>query len=156
MTTWICARTHPNAEKIAIRNLVNQDFGYYQPKILERKLIRHRQQLVEQPLFPCYLFIRVDKQYRSLRSTHGIASLVNGIVQNSVIDNLKNNEQNGYIQLPKSRLQIGDKVTINNGLFAGQLALVERMSGSQRQKILLALLANKISVTVDESDCIAA
>lgn len=151
MSHWLVARTHPNSEKIAIQNLQRQDFDYYQPLIQERKLKQHKLVMVEQPLFPCYLFIKVNEQYRSLNYTYGIASIVNGIVQDSIIDGLRQREQNGYIQLPKPKAYgINDKVMIVTGMFAGQQALVERMPTKQRQKILLALLANKISVLVDE------
>lgn len=155
--TWLCARTHPNAEKTAIRNLLNQDFDYYQPVIVEKKIRNHKRLLVQVPLFPCYLFIQVKDSYRSLHSTHGIASLVNGVVQDRVIDSLKQREINGVIQLPQPKqFQIGDKVKINNGIFAGQPALVERMRTNQRQKILLELMSNKISVLIDENDLEAA
>lgn len=153
MSYWLVARTHPNAEKLAIQNLIRQDFGYYQPLIQERKIRRQKLQLVEQPLFPCYLFVKVDREYRSLNYTYGIASLVNGMVQDSIIEKLRKREQNGFIQLPKAEpFSIGDRVMINSGSFQGQYALVERMNAKDRQKILLALLANKISVLVDEED----
>lgn len=151
--SWICARTHPNHEKIAIQNLIRQEFDYYQPLIQEKKIKRQKLQVVEQPLFPCYLFVRVDQQYRSLNYTYGIAALVNGIVQDSIIEGLRQREQNGFIQLPKSKsFDVNDKVMIRSGSFAGQEGLVERMPSKDRQKILLALLANKISVLVDEED----
>ena len=159
---WTCARTHPNSEKIAIRNLINQDFNYYQPLILERKLRKNKIQLVEQPLFPCYLFIEIKDKWRSLHSTHGIAKLVgNGnspsYVRDHVIESLKNREQNGYIQLPKPKqFEIGDKVMINSGPLQGQYGLVERQTAKQRQQILLALLSNKISILVNEENLIAA
>jgi transcriptional antiterminator RfaH len=161
MPFWTVARTHPNSEKIAIDNLKRQDFIYYQPKILERKLRKQRIQYVEAPLFPCYLFVYVIDKWRSLHSTHGIAALLGGsspsIVRNDVIDDLRAREHNGIIQLPKlKQFEIGDKVSIQSGAFAGHLALVERMPSKERQKILLALLSNKIRVLVAEDDLIAA
>ena len=153
---WIAARIHPNCDKMAETNLARQEFTYYGPKILERRIVRGRQQLVEQPLFPCYLFVQVIDRWRTLQSTYGIADLI-GQVRDSIIDDLKKREQNGFIQLPKARqFEVGDQVMIKKGSFAGQLALVDRMPSKDRQKILLALLANKISCLVDESDLEAA
>lgn len=150
---WTCVRTHPNSEKIAIRNLQNQEFIYYQPLILEKKLRKQKLVQVEQPLFPCYLFVRVVDKWRSLNSTHGVAALIPGQVRDCIIDDLKMREENGYIQLPKSKpFEVGDKVTIQAGPFQGHEALVERMSVKDRQKILLGLLANKISVLINETD----
>lgn len=154
---WTVARTHPNCEKMAITNLERQDFNYYQPKILERKIRKNRIQLVESPLFPCYLFIQVVDKWRSLHSTHGIASLLGGsspaFVRDFIIDDLRMREVNGYIQLPKQKkLEEGDRVTIKTGVFTGQQALVERMNAHDRQKILLALVNNKIKILVNESE----
>jgi transcriptional antiterminator RfaH len=158
MSHWACARTHPNSEKIAINNLLRQDFSYYQPLIQEKKLIKGKIKLVEVPLFPCYLFIKVVDKWRSLQSTHGIASIVPGSVQEYVIDSLKSREQNGYIQLPKAKMfEVGDRVTINKpGSFYGQEALVERMSTKERQRVLLALLSGGIKVLVNEDEIQAA
>lgn len=158
MPFWTVARTHPNAEKIAIRNLENQDFEYYQPKILEKRIKNNKTKLVEQSLFPCYLFVRVVDKWRSLQYTYGIAGVIsNGsmpaIVRDQVIDDLKAREERGYIQLPKPKhIQAGDTVKINDPRFEGQIALVERMPVKDRQKVLLALLSNKIRILVDESD----
>lgn len=162
MSWWTCVRTHPNAEKMAIRNLENQSFSYYQPKILEKKLRKQKLQYVESPLFPCYLFVQVIDRWRSLQSTHGIASVINAgampaIVRDSVIEQLKNREQNGYIQLPQAKkFEVGDKVTIQAGVFTGREALVQRMPVKERQKILLSLLDNKMSALVFEDDLVAA
>ena len=158
MSYWICARTHPNSEKIAIRNLKNQDFGYYQPLILERKIRKNKVQMVETPLFPCYLFVRVIDHWRSLQSTYGVASVLSAgsfpaIVQDKIIQDLKARESNGFIQLPKDdRFGVGDVVQIKTGVFAGQQGLVERMSAKDRQEILLSLLGGGIKVLIPEND----
>ena len=153
---WLVVRTHPNSEKIAIKNLERQEFDYYQPLILERKIRRQQLTHVEQPLFPCYLFVQIVDRWRSLQSTYGVVDLL-GPVRDHIIVDLRNREQNGYIQLPKPKQFVnGDKVIINAGAFAGQTALVERMPIKERQKILLALLSNKIHVLCDESELEAA
>ena len=162
MARWICARTHPNNEKLAIRNLIQQGFIYYQPKLLEKKKQKRGYGLVESPLFPCYLFIQVENSWRSLQYTFGIASVISmgsapAIIQDDIIESLRKREQNGYIQLPQpKKFVIGDKVIIKSGPFEMQQALVQRMDYKQRQKVLLALLSNKIQVLIDESQLEAA
>lgn len=163
MSHWTVARTHPNCEKIAIHNLERQGFSYYQPKILERK--KKKKQgivLAESPLFPCYLFVMIEKKWISLQSTYGIAAVLSAgsvpaIVRDSIIDDLKKRELNGYIQLPKpAKFDVGDRVTIKQGAFAEHQALVERMPSNERQKVLLALLSNQIRVLVSEEQLEAA
>lgn len=157
---WCVARTKVNQEQVAIKNLKNQGFSYYQPLLYERRRNQNKQgwRFVEIPLFPCYLFVQVTDKWLCLDNTHGITSIIKmgaapAIVQDKVIADLKQREdQSGYIQLPKSKLMVNDQVKIKTGAFAEQLALVERMPSKQRQKILLALLSNKIKVLVDEND----
>jgi transcriptional antiterminator RfaH len=160
--TYCVVRTHPNSEKIAIHNLQRQDFDYYQPLILEKKVRRGKMQWVEQPLFPCYLFVKIVDRWRSLHSTYGVASLIGSVnspsfVRESVIQSLRNREQNGYVQLPKPKMfEVGDKVTIQTGAFAGQQALVQRMPAKDRQKVLLQLLSNGMAMSLFEDDLVAA
>ena len=97
-----------------------------------------------------------------LHSTDGISSIISAgplpaIVQDRVIDDLRQRECNGYIQLPKQKaFRVGDKVVVNAGAFAGQLGLVERMGSKERQKVLLALLGNQIKLLVNEDELVAA
>ena len=162
MTSWCCVRTKPLCEKIAIENLKRQDFNYYQPLILEKKKIRNKQQYVQSPLFPCYLFVEIVDKWRSLQNTYGVASLVGtnnspAFVRDSVIQSLRDREQNGFIQLPKPKqFNIGDKVMINSGLFQGREGLVQRMTSKERQQVLLALLDSKINILIAEDDLLAA
>ena len=157
MDKWAVIRTKPNCEKLAIENLKRQDFTYYQPRILERRIKKQKPQLVEVPLFPCYLFVQIGQQWRSLQYTYGVASVVSvggtpAVISDDIITNLKKREHNGFIQLPKARLfKIGDTVSIKDGPLTGQKGLVERMNGSERQKVLLALLDSRLRVLIDDS-----
>ena len=160
MSFWAVARTHPNSEKIAIRNLENQDFKYYQPKLLVRKPVKGVVKAIEQPLFPCYLFIHVQNRWACLNSTHGIASILMtggrpSIVKDSIVEALQQQEHQGFVQLPKVRFVIGDKVTIQSGPFALQQGIVERMPTKERQKLLLSLLSGKAKLLIDETNVIA-
>lgn len=163
MNQWIVLRTHPNCEKMAIRHIENQGFTPYQPLIPERKKIRGRLHMIPTPLFPNYIFVQlIERGWYVLKSTYGVSSIVGGtsspsILRGCVVDDLRRREKNGLIQLPQQRhFAVGDKVTIRRGLLAGQQALVERMPARERQRVLLALLGNKISVLVDESDLVEA
>lgn len=159
---WVVCRTHPNSEKIAIRNLQNQSFDYYQPLILEYRKTRQGMQKLPAPLFPCYLFINVTDRWACLKNTYGIASLIMfggnpAWVRDHVIEDLRRLESNGFVALPKQqRFRVGDQVKISSGPFMGEQALVERMSSRERQKCLLALLNGSIRVLVEEQNLEAA
>lgn len=159
---WTVARTYPNQEKTAIRNLQNQSFNYYQPMILDWKKTKQGMAKQPSPLFPCYLFIEIVDRWACLNNTHGLSSLlmmggVPATVDEKVIVHLRQREQGGFVMLPKQRrFREGDQVRIQTGPFAAQLALVERMSVKERQKILLALLNSQVKFLIDEEDLEAA
>jgi transcriptional antiterminator RfaH len=152
MDQWFVIKTRPNCEKMAVQNLRNQDFEYYLPMILEKHVRKCDSRTVESPLFPSYLFVKVQEVWRSILGTRGVSDII-GQISDNIIQDLKRREVNGYIQLPKAkRFAVGDTVKITSGPFANQQALVQRMPTKERQKVLLALLSNQISVLISEED----
>lgn len=159
---WLVAKTKPNSEQIALRNIKNQLFEYYFPRIQVKKAKRKKTVLVEQPLFPGYLFVKINplQHWTSLKYTYGVHSVimasqkVPATVPEAILEDLRAREdQQGFIVLPAPRrLLEGDTVTIKSGPFHGHRGLVEKMNGKERQRVLLALLGNQIRVLVDESD----
>ena len=162
---WLVARTKPNSEQIAIRNIRNQRFEFYFPKIKEQRVKRGKKVLVEQALFPGYLFVKVEglRDWTSLKYTYGVHSVIMSSqsspawVSEAILEDLRRREdETGFIVLPQPRrLAEGDIATIKSGPFQGQKALVHRMPVKDRQRVLLELLGNKIKVLIDESDLVS-
>ena len=76
---WYAVHARPRQEAVAELNLERQGYHTYLPKIRLRKRRRDKWTKVVEPLFPRYLFIRVDPNRQSLapvRSTLGVAGLV--------------------------------------------------------------------------------
>lgn len=77
--TWYVVQTHVNAEAKAACNLVRQGFEPYLPRYLRRRGHVRKVDQVAAPLFPRYLFVRIDMQaqrWSSIQSTSGVAPLV--------------------------------------------------------------------------------
>ena len=150
---WIVARTHPNSEAVAMRNLDRQNFKYYCPKLIERCVVRGKATKRAVPLFPCYMFVWVEQGWHALYSTYGIAAVVGppSRVADAVVEEIKQRENSsGFIVLPEKRgFVVGDMMRVTSGWFAGELGLVEGMSGKNRQQILLSMLSSPVKVTVD-------
>lgn len=76
---WYLALLKPNCAKFARRNLEQQDLDSFLP--LEEKTLKQRGKFVTdwRPLFPGYIFVRMDRsmrQVRSVRLTYGVTRLV--------------------------------------------------------------------------------
>ncbi|MDR2366145.1 MAG: hypothetical protein LBD68_09915, partial [Zoogloeaceae bacterium] len=71
---WHLIHTKPRQEKRAVENLKRQGYTCYLPIISTEKLRRGVLALVEEPLFPRYLFIHLgmgpaDKSWAPIHST---------------------------------------------------------------------------------------
>jgi len=56
MRKWRVIYTKSKKEKIALQNLNAQGYDAHLPLIKIKKIIRNKKTIVEEPLFPCYLF----------------------------------------------------------------------------------------------------
>jgi transcriptional antiterminator RfaH len=129
---WACARLQPNRENLACHCLGLRGFEVYLPRLREVRRRAGRKIEVCPPLFPGYLFIAVQLQWCSIRSTFGIASLImNGTtparVPNDIIDEIRSRERGGLVELPRRPLMPGDRVQILQGPLAGQIGLFAGM-----------------------------
>ena len=111
------------------------------------------------PLFPRYLFLRLQEGVQSLgpvRSTTGVASVVRfgaryAIVPDAVIDDLKGraDPSTGLLRLlDPAQLRQGAPVRIGSGPFGGLEGVFHHASGSARVVVLLELLGQDARVHV--------
>ncbi|WP_040259761.1 transcription/translation regulatory transformer protein RfaH [Pseudomonas massiliensis] len=72
---WYLIQTKPRQEARAEEHLVRQGFTCYRPL---QPLAQRANRLLEQPLFPGYLFIRMerDANWYPIRSTRGVCRIV--------------------------------------------------------------------------------
>lgn len=164
--SWIVAATHPNKERLAVDNLQRQGFRPYCPRI--RKRIRHARQVrvALRPLFPGYVFIRLDphlEQWRSIASTFGIRSLIRfgerpGTVPAQFVSDLLATEEEGAVALPRARdrYQAGEKVRVQQGPFEGLIATVLSASECDRITVLMDLLRQSVKVRIAINEVVPA
>lgn len=162
---WYVVQTQVNAEAKAARNLVRQGFEIYLPRYLKRRSHARKIEKIPAPLFPRYLFVRIDmatQRWRSIQSTFGVSRLVcNGPdpapVAQRILGVLKAREdESGYVRLdPRPKFALGEKVRVLAGVFAENLGLFDGLADRDRIAILLDLLGRKVRVSL-EADMVAA
>jgi len=158
MHRWYVVHTHPQSEARAKANLERQGYEVYLPRC--RKWRRHarRADIVAAPLFPRYLFLRLDiscERWRPVLSTFGVCAFVcyGGVpapVPEGIVEGIRGREDAGqFVDLTRqSALRPGDKVRIMGGPFADHVARFEGLSDEQRVVLLLDLLGRKLRVAV--------
>jgi transcriptional antiterminator RfaH len=156
---WYVVHTQANAENKASANLARQGFSTYLPRYLKRRRHARRVDLVAAPLFPRYLFVKVDmavQRWRSIYSTIGVSRLVsNGDhpapVPECVVNFLKSRENaSGLIKLDQQpKFRVGDQVRVVEGAFSDCLGIYDGMSDRERVEVLLDLLGRKVRVFIN-------
>jgi transcriptional antiterminator RfaH len=108
------------------------------------------------PLFPSYLFVRLDPsrdQWRCINGTRGVVQLLmqNGAPQpipNGIIDSLQiRTRADGAIDWA-SALRMGETVRIADGPFAEFLGTIQHLDAAGRVRVLLNLLGRSVSVAL--------
>ena len=161
MKHWYAIHTKPRQETFAAENLQRQDFEIYLPKIKQAQRFRHQWRDKIEPLFPRYLFIRLDlgkDNIAPIRSTRGVSKLVSFIglpamVPDPFIETLvQSADPDTELFHPEALLfEAGESVTIVDGPLEGLAAIFNARDGEARSIILLELLGKTQQVRIDSS-----
>ena len=149
---WYLVQCKPRQDERAEENLLRQGYTCYRPRHSRERLLRGQKQLVEESLFPGYLFIQLSQldNWAPLRSTRGVSRVVGFgnqplAVSPELIERL---QQRCSAPTPSPLLESGDKVRLNNGPFAELEAIFLSMDGNERVVLLMNILHREQKVRV--------
>jgi transcriptional antiterminator RfaH len=159
---WYVVQTQARAEAKALYNLRRQGYDAFLPQYLKLRRHARRTDRVPAPLFPRYLFVRIDAdkpQWLPIRSTFGVTDIVlNGsrpaVLSDGVVQEIRRREgEDGYILLkPACAFRRGEAVSIVSGALANCQALFECATDEDRVILLLDLLGREVRVEVALDD----
>jgi transcriptional antiterminator RfaH len=164
---WVLVRTQPGKENWARENIERQGCrDLYLPQFSEVVLAgrkeKHREVRIR-PLFPSYLFVQVETQWRFLLGTFGVSGIVQvgqapAIVPPQVVEALKKREgMDGLIVLPRPKIvryRLHQSVKVVDGIFEGHVGIFEGSPAPDRVKVLLDILGRKTSVLLGEESIV--
>ncbi len=154
---WYLVYCKPRQETTARRNLERQGYRTYLPMVRQGRRRAGRMISVIAPMFPRYLFIRLNEEtdnWGPIRSTLGVVSLVRfgatpAAVPNDLIALLRRREDEQGVQvLPAEQYRRGAKVRITDGGFAGYEGIFLARSARDRVTVLLEVLGRHTRATV--------
>jgi transcriptional antiterminator RfaH len=155
---WYLIHTKPRQESVALENLERQGYRCYLPMMRREKVARGRLALVDEPLFPRYLFIWLESTMHSLswtpiRSTRGVTRLVTfgkepARVPVSLIEGIQQ-QQAALAQAPARAFTPGEGVLIVDGPFAGIEAIYHESNGERRVMVLIELMNRQVKVPLE-------
>jgi transcriptional antiterminator RfaH len=164
MKQWHVVYTKSRQESVAECNLQRQSFETYLPWISQARRQRGRWKEIVEPMFPRYLFIRLDltqDNFSPIRSSKGVVGLVRfgdevPIVPDQLVDALKRSAdpQSGLHKgSGRPLFKKGDTVTILEGPFAGLKGIFQAAKGDDRVILLLEMLG-RLSLLTLSKECI--
>lgn len=158
MSHWYAIHTKARQEALAAEHLRRQTFEVYLPNIKQRHSYRGQWREKIEPLFPRYLFIRLDlgeENIAPIRSTRGVTKLVSfsgqpATVPDTFIDALiqTSDPDTGLLCPEKDLFEAGATVTIMDGPLHGLEGIFKVHDGEQRSIILLELLGKTQQISI--------
>jgi transcription antitermination factor NusG len=141
-----------NAASQALRRLGFELFWPTQPV---RRQWSDRVKLIEEPLFPGYLFCRFDPQYRlPILTAPGVISIVGfgktlSPVDDEEIDTIRRLWESRLQVCPHPYLRVGQGVRIERGALAGVEGILVEARNEYRMVVSITILQRSVAVEID-------
>jgi transcriptional antiterminator RfaH len=158
MSEWYLVYCKVRQEDTAAKGLEEQGYIVYLPKMRIRKRRSSGVAMVEEPLFPRYLFVSLtdkDQSISPVQYTRGVQNLVKFGTQlmqvpGAVVATIREREdpETGFHRLEMPGLKVGDQVQIKSGAFAGLEGIFKARSGKERVIVLLSILGQQVQAEV--------
>jgi len=153
---WYLVHTKVRQERCAQENLERQGYSCFLPQLRSEKLRRGALVVVQEPLFPRYLFIRLDAGLEStgwgpIRSTLGVARLVTfGNQPAKISDALVRaiRAQTADATAPQQYFEEGQSLVVTDGPFMGLEAVYQMHDGESRVMVLLNILTKPVQLSI--------
>ena len=155
LAPWYAIRTKSNCEKMAALSLENKGYELYLPLYRKRRQQSQRASEIEAPMFPGYVFCRVDLSIPSrIVTTPGVVAIV-GFGSNPMpisdaeISAVKRVLYSGLAAEPCPFLLEGQRIRVVCGALSGVEGILIKKKSEFRLLVSVTMLQRSISVEID-------
>jgi len=140
---WLVASFKVNEINRLEINLLKQNFEYYLPKIITKKINSNPK---EELLFPGYIFVNTNlENYAALKYTIGIKNIIKfghniAYMSDEDIKIIEKAERSSKIDPIVTQIQIGQDALISKGSLKGNMVKICSLPTKKRVDILLTFL----------------
>jgi transcription antitermination factor NusG len=152
---WFALRVKSRSEKIVATIARNKGFEEFLPLYQSRRRWSDRFKSVELPLFPGYVFCRLNPEFRlPLLTIPGVLGFV-GIgrvpapIDDAEIAAIQTAVGAGLLAEPYPFLEVGQRVRVAEGPLAGLEGLLVEVRKQQRIAVSVSLLKRSVAVEID-------
>lgn len=157
MKHWYLIYTKPHKEQVARENLERQGYEIYLPmaRIRRRRLGKGANRI--EPLFPRYLFIKLDTKtdnWSPIRSTLGVSNLVKfgmypSSVPHALIELLCDRcDEEGIQDITPGEFKSGESIRVMEGPMIGLEGVFLAKTSSDRVMVLLDIVGKHTRVSL--------
>jgi transcriptional antiterminator RfaH len=149
---WYVVYTQAGKEAFAAQNLLNQGFEPYLPRYRKRRRHARRVDTVLAPLFPRYLFLRMDpaqQRWRSINGTFGVCYLLADgaepmTLPDGMIDAIRTREEDGEVHIAAPDFEKGQRLHVTDGPFAELDGIFDCVDDQDRVVLLLDFMGRMV------------
>lgn len=144
---WMAIYTKPRSEKKVAERLEKADIEVYCPLQTTLKQWSDRKKKVKIPIFPSYVFVKVDEKGREkVLQDFGVLNFVFWQGKPAVIKEEEIEVIKEHLEESQSETEIiGDEITITQGVLSGTKGKIKEIQGN---KIILTIESIGITVTI--------
>jgi len=158
--SWIVVKSKPHQDQIALSNLENQGYEFFQPKFETTRRVKNKFKIVTKPVFPNYIFIAINyskQNWRKISNTRGISRIIVfgqevPIIRNELIEELKHRFASNQDSEEIHPVRIGMEAKITNGPFNQFIGKIDQIDNNKRTWILLDFLGTQRRVSINNLD----
>lgn len=160
--SWYVVQTKPAAEELVQQHLRNADYETFLPRIRTMVKGGGRTTSRVKPLFPAYLFVRLDLSdanlYRMIKYTRGVRRILGDgslpvPVPGEMIEIIRERMNGDGIIEQRMTMNKGDEVRIRSGVFKDLVGILDKpVSAAGRVKVLLRIMHHTITCDISAGD----
>jgi transcription antitermination factor NusG len=155
---WCAVQVAPRHEMKVSRILASKGYEEFTPTYRARRKWSDRYKILELPLFPGYVFCRIQKETaRVVFKTVGVVRIVSFggeicPIDDHEIEALQRVASSGRDVSPSSYLKTGQRMQILSGPLAGITGILRMIRNSRELVISVDMLMRSVSVSIDASE----
>ena len=156
-SAWFAVRVKTTHEKRVAAQLDQKGYEQFLPLYRDRRRWSDRVKEVELPLFPGYIFCRIDPNARlGLLKTPGVYRIVSignapAPIDEHEIIAIQQAMSSGLCLRPHPYLSVGQRVRIDGGSFSGVEGLIVDVRRRDRLILSVSLLQRSLSLEIDSA-----
>lgn len=156
-SAWFAVETRPRHEKAVSAALREKGFEHFLPLFSEKHQWSDRTRVVDMPVFPRYVFVRIeptiDVRVPVLR-IKGVMGFVGNrglgaAIPLSQIENVRNIIANAVPFAPHAFLDVGQRVRILGGSLAGVEGVLAAINGDQSLVVSVELIRRSLAIRIE-------